>query len=312
MTTIDTGTGTQANQAIATAQSQLGTTVPNSKWCANFVSSVFKSAGLSSVFSATSSVPALVAQFSGKTSTNISTAQPGDLIVFGNNEHVMMYEGSSQVIGTATNTAGVTKVIETNMNNVITDSGKVGPSLVLHTGLDNNVTADHSLASFVKTYDPADYGPNATVSDFMTGIYSWIGAKNDQPNLGLTTSQLSWLQYLGTLPPNTPISQVQVPQDAAQTMVTNLGKSGFQNWWGGVDTTQGTPIVAPTDIAGALSGFATILGKFTNPSNWLHLGAMVVGVGLVGFGMWTVTKDLNETGPQGLVSPMPIILKNGV
>src|ERR1035437_183432 len=64
----------------------------------------------------------------------------------------------------------------------------------------------------------------------------------------------------------------------------------------------------PTD---PLTQIAGILGKLTNPSNWLHLGAMLAGVALVGFGIYIGSKDLSETGPQGLVSPMPIILKEG-
>jgi hypothetical protein len=60
-----------------------------------------------------------------------------------------------------------------------------------------------------------------------------------------------------------------------------------------------------------LTAIAGLLGKFTNPANWLHLGAMLIGVGLVGFGLYMGSKDLGESGPQGLVSPMPIILKEG-
>jgi len=48
--------GTQATQAIAVAQLHVGEVVPNSNWCANFVSQVYKEAGLSSFFSATGSV----------------------------------------------------------------------------------------------------------------------------------------------------------------------------------------------------------------------------------------------------------------
>jgi hypothetical protein len=64
-------------------------------------------------------------------------------------------------------------------------------------------------------------------------------------------------------------------------------------------------------IAGAIGNIAGLLGKFTNPANWQHLGAMLIGVGLVGFGLYMGSKDLGESGPQGLVSPMPIILKEG-
>src|ERR1035437_919323 len=74
-------------------------------------------------------------------------------------------------------------------------------------------------------------------------------------------------------------------------------------------------LLSPSLLAGfdplGLNGIVAILGKLTNPSNWLHLGAMLAGVALVGFGIYIGSKDLSETGPQGLVSPMPIILKEG-
>src|ERR1035437_10643533 len=118
---VAVSSGTQASQVVDIATLHIGETVPNSNWCANFVSQVYKEAGLSSVFKASGWVPTLVSQAAGKTTTNIMAAQPGDLIVFGNNEHVMIYAGNGHVIGTATSAAtGVTKVVQTDMNSVFT------------------------------------------------------------------------------------------------------------------------------------------------------------------------------------------------
>jgi hypothetical protein len=60
-----------------------------------------------------------------------------------------------------------------------------------------------------------------------------------------------------------------------------------------------------------LAQIAAFLDKLTNPSNWLHIGAMFVGVGLVGFGLYLAARDISGSGPDGIVSPMPIILKEG-
>jgi hypothetical protein len=215
----------------------------------------------------------------------------------------MMYEGSSQVIGTATNSNGVTQVIETNMNNVITDSGKVGPSLVLHTGLDNNIvpaattanplqTATVNFGSYLQSKYPAAAATNMPVTQAM--IDEWIAT--EIPVIAhLTGADPASVQ---SSLENQSAGSVGKPISAIESFFTmNISGTGI------VGTTGDVP-------ANPIQQILDILSKFTNPSNWLHLGAMVVGVGLVGFGMWTVTKDLNETGPQGLVSPMPIILKD--
>ena len=320
----DTVTGTQASTAIAVAQLHVGEQVPNSNWCANFVSQVYKEAGLSSIFSSTASVPNLVGQFTGKTSTNITSAQPGDLIVFGSNEHVMMYEGNGLVIGTATDVStGISKVIETDWNNVYTDSGAKGPSMVIHTNLDNSdPTKNHTLANFIAISDSADYGSaTAAANNYFQGVAKWLNPNapdvvNYQDALNANYNGNYWsqeqLDFLKQVDSKTPINEIQVPDTIANAMQATLKTSGFQNLWGGQDPTQGQGFNSPIgDLTGGISDLVTIAGKLTNASNWLHLGAMLVGVGLVGFGMVVVARDLGETGPQGLVSPMPIILKDG-
>lgn len=314
-------TGTQASQTIDIARLSLGATQKDANQCANFVSQVFKDAGLSSVFKSTGYVPTLVNESAGKTSTDILSAQPGDLIVFGKNEHVMLYEGAGKVIGTSTLSSGVTKVLETDWNNVYTASGAKGPTLVIHTNLDNSAPTTKTLADFIRISDPADYGlPTVGANNYFQGVAKWLNPNapnvvNYQDALNANYGKNYWTReqfdFLKQVDSATPINQIAVPDAIANDMQATLKTSGFQNLWGGVDPTQGKPIVAPSDIAGALGGLGDILGKLTNAVNWLHIGAMILGVGLVGFGLWTVTKDLNETGPQGLVSPMPIILKEG-
>jgi hypothetical protein len=57
------------------------------------------------------------------------------LIVFGSSEHIMIYSGNGNVIGTATGTDGTTKVVEVAMSSVVP-----GASAVLHTGLQSGGT----------------------------------------------------------------------------------------------------------------------------------------------------------------------------
>jgi hypothetical protein len=114
------------------------------------------------------------------------------------------------------------------------------------------------------------------------------------------------------------LKDIPVLDNVANDMATNAGKKGFQNIWAPIpdlwqstDTSQGKPIVAPTDIAGALNGISDLIGKLTNPANWLHIGAMLAGVGLVGFGLYMGLKDISAPEQSGGGSPMPIILKEG-
>jgi hypothetical protein len=311
----------KSTNAIATAQLHVGEVVPNSNWCAYFVSDVYKEAGLSSLFAATGYVPTLVSEFSGKTSKNITTAQPGDLIVFGNNEHVMMFEGGSTVIGTATDASGITRVVETNMNNVTTDSGAKGPSLVLHANLDGTLPAEKTLYDFIKISDPADLGqPTAGANNYFSGVAAWL--KPNAPHVSSYADAVSakdssgipiWdpeeLAFLKQVDSKTPINQLQVPDSLATAMASNLHLSGFQNLWGGQDTSQGQGVNVPG--LGDITSIANILGKFTNPANWLHAGAMVAGVGLIGFGAYAILRDVGTDSTTSAAPSMPVIIKEG-
>ena len=125
-----------AGAVIATAELEKGWGVPNND-CANFVSEVFKEAGYPSVFPYSSSVKTIVDSFPASlVSTDIGTAQLADLIIFGDDEHVMIYEGNNTVIGTA-GADGQNKVIVCAADVVYTVNHPKPPTIskVLHTGL---------------------------------------------------------------------------------------------------------------------------------------------------------------------------------
>ena len=100
-----------AQSVLAAATARLGE-VTNENACATFVSQVFKAAGAGSAFPFSGWVPTIVGSFSGaQISNDPQTAMPADLIVFGKNEHIAIYEGSGQVIGTGTGKSGATTVV---------------------------------------------------------------------------------------------------------------------------------------------------------------------------------------------------------
>jgi hypothetical protein len=133
---------TAADGVIATARSQKGS-VTSATDCASFVSGVIAESGVaptgtpqSFTWSGSSWVPTIVGEFPpADISGDLSSAQPGDLIVFGSSEHIMIYSGNGNVIGTATGTDGVTKVVEVAMSSV-----SPGATAVLHTGLQSGGT----------------------------------------------------------------------------------------------------------------------------------------------------------------------------
>jgi hypothetical protein len=110
--------------------------------CAQFVSDMVAEAGIAASitgakWSRTSSVPAMVAEFDDAhvyIGASIPfTALSGDLVVFGKNEHVMIYAGNQTVIGTG-GTSGATKVVSVPATDVYaTSGGRI--TRVLYTGL---------------------------------------------------------------------------------------------------------------------------------------------------------------------------------
>jgi hypothetical protein len=133
-------TGT-ADAVIAAARKHLGEPTPDN-YCASFVTKAFKEGGSPSAFSGSSRVSTIAGQFSAeRQSTDMSTARSGDLIVFGEDEHIAIYTLNGMVIGTvgANDVQGqaLTKVMEVRADTIMTIKHKTTPTItrVLHTGL---------------------------------------------------------------------------------------------------------------------------------------------------------------------------------
>ena len=124
------------NALIADARKHKGL-VTGPKDCANFVSVVFEETGNATVFGMSGSVPTIVGRFSAdQQSTDQSSATGADLIVFGNDDHIMIYSGNGLVVGTSTGADKVTKVVEVPIAAVRTGpNADLGFSKVLHTDL---------------------------------------------------------------------------------------------------------------------------------------------------------------------------------
>jgi hypothetical protein len=168
-----------AYSVIAAAGARLGE-VTNENDCAKFVSEVFRDSGNGLVFPYSTWVPSIVGSFRGTAiSTDPQTAMAGDLIVFGTNEHIMIYEGSGMVIGTGTGKSGVTSVVSVSIGAVTTDKG-LGFSKVLHTGLTQMSGTElvKSPGTYGPTLNPLDaFGPGGINVDPLAAfgtIFAWV------------------------------------------------------------------------------------------------------------------------------------------
>jgi hypothetical protein len=137
--------------------------------CANFVSSCIAEAKVAAAMDITwkpsGYVPDVVAEFpAAKIVSGAGSAQPGDLIVFGDNEHVAIYSGGNKVIGTAggyygTPDAGVFTVKEQDISTVGTDHYMPPahpPYKTLVTGLGGGVGGNASGGGLPVDLNPAD------------------------------------------------------------------------------------------------------------------------------------------------------------
>jgi hypothetical protein len=109
--------------------------------CATFVSDAFTvgcgTAGVSKPFSASSNVAGIVGQFPPSAiSSDVGSALPADLIVFGDDEHVMIYTGNGNVVGTLGG-EGTTTVQDKALAAVVTKRHPTVPVpvKVIHTGM---------------------------------------------------------------------------------------------------------------------------------------------------------------------------------
>jgi hypothetical protein len=141
------------------------------------------------------------------------------------------------------------------------------------------------------TPTPDPYGPAGTaVTNILTPfIGKTFGELKSDP---AASSAVNWATIMEKL------GKTQDTDKLTADDVANLAKQ----------VTSTDPLTSIANTAAAAVGF---LGKLTNPVNWLHIGAMLAGLGLVGFGLVMAARDLSSSGPEGMVNPMPIILKEG-
>ena len=109
--------------------------------CADFVSEAFAvgcgTAKVPMPFTKSGWVPDIVSQFPPSAITSdVGSARPADLIIFGDNEHVMIYTGNGYVVGTLGG-KGTTTVQDKAIGAVVTVNHPTTPVpvKVIHTGL---------------------------------------------------------------------------------------------------------------------------------------------------------------------------------
>ena len=109
---------TQADQIVAIAQAQLGdkyafaSTGPKTFDCSGFVYFVYKQAGLiDKIGGKRRTVAGFHNWFSqnAKVSRSLADAQPGDVLIWGNNKHTGIYVGGGYAISALINPWGVTR-----------------------------------------------------------------------------------------------------------------------------------------------------------------------------------------------------------
>lgn len=91
-----------ADALVADARSHLGEARTNQD-CANFVSQVYKEAGHGSVFGSSNRVATIVSKFPADRIQNTDLNSIGDLVVFGDDEHIMIFSDArdGKCVGTA-------------------------------------------------------------------------------------------------------------------------------------------------------------------------------------------------------------------
>lgn len=285
-----------------TAKSAAGLTKAD---CSSFVQFLYQQAGIALPRTADQQYKATQTLQVANPST--ATLQPGDLLFFGGwgtpenmpgyagIQHVAIYAGNGNIIQEGGTTAGNVNVTPLSAyeghfiaaTRPFADSSTTGLASQVAAGITAGTTSD-------KLTSAADVFP--FLSKYQGQTWGKLISDNPQPFAGIP---IDWATLLDQKNPNSMItaSDMTSLSEAVFAIIT-VKEAGLSQ----------TPDIKLLD---PLAQIAALLGKFTNPSNWLHLGAMLAGVALVGFGMWTVTKDLNETGPQGLVSPIPVMLKHG-
>lgn len=205
--------GTAADAVVADARKYIGQSKCDN-CCASFVSQVFGETGHGDIFGSSASVPAIDGRFSGAAvSSDLGSAQPADLIVFGGDDHIMVYAGNGRVVGTAGRFGSNGQLVSGSTTVQETDVGAVSPSAskVLHTGLGNAgtspVTVTVPFGSYFRSTmasaiaapgNNCGQSPNyhkCTAADFIftaAGQAAYVGEQSDGAATGQGAPTSAW------------------------------------------------------------------------------------------------------------------------
>jgi hypothetical protein len=168
----------RAQTVIQVARFEMGKRTSDNG-CASEVSLIFKQAGAASAFKQSSSVKTIVSSFkAADISTSIGTAELADLIVFGDDEHVMVYSGNGLVIGTWTHPNAATIVGEVSATSVVTDNHRTPPTIskILHTHLTGVADPDNKTIVAANDHTAVWDAAASTVGDAVGGMFGTMFA----------------------------------------------------------------------------------------------------------------------------------------
>jgi hypothetical protein len=284
--------------------------------CSSFAKFVYAQIGITLPRTADAQYKAtLTKKIANPTTANL---KPGDLLFFGGwntpdnppgyggVQHVGIYAGGGNIINETSTGSGNVQVQK------LSAYGSHFLAATRPTGVTTSSVNAGTLA------DPSK--PTPTQADVLAKYQVIMQKLSAGSSDTFTQADMETILAVAAMPGTHGATGVALTPDQINSMKSQLepivghpyGTSQLQI--AAAFSTVGWSVSAADTIEQALNplgSIAAILGKFTNPANWLHLGAMLAGVALIGFGLYMGSKDLGESGPQGLVSPMPIILKEG-
>jgi hypothetical protein len=283
--------------------------------CSSFVQFVYKQIGYTLPRAADAQYKATLKTAIPSPST--ANLKPGDLLFFGGwntpenppgfggVQHVGIYAGNGYVVDETSSRGNVGTV-------KLSDYGS--HFLAATRPLGNSTTNSSLLA------DPSEFNNTETQAQILAD-YQLVMTKLQNGSADtFTKTDENTILAVAAMSGTHGATGTSLTSDQIATMKTQLdpivGKpySSSQLQIAGAFQAVGWSVTAIDTIEqtlNPLAGIAAILAKVVNPANWIHIGAMAAGVALIGFGLYMGSKDLGESGPQGLVSPMPIILKEG-
>jgi hypothetical protein len=264
----------------------------------------------------------------------LNNLQPGDLVFLGGwndpsnlpgyagIQHVAIYIGNGNIVqegGGVTNSVNVAPlalysghvIAATRVNSVSEISGYSGT-------VSSNVANTSASVTGGEATGPAI----ATITtDFNKYVGTSYGDLGNDPSLGPVFKQIQIV--LGRSSTDTFTSADAATAAAGIQTEVSTGLNSESPWDTTIRVLGSLPVDARVLIPGIgglfaandLFGYATnnanplslidtlgtLATSLANPSNWLHVGAMFIGVGLVGIGIFLAAKDLAPAGTTSAV-----------